>query len=432
MAAGVMNRIVKRLTKAVFSAGATEISDGQLLDHFLARQDEVAFEALVRRHGPMVLGVCRRILGNHHDAEEAFQATFYILVRKADSIVPREMVGNWLYGVAYRTAMKARTVLAKRRDKERPLNMLLHEITPAHGMDENLCRDLQEVLDYELHRLPDKYRVPVVLCDLEGKTRQDVARQLGWTEGTLSGRLARARELLTRRLARRGVAVSAGALVVALSPDAATAALPPTLLNSTVQTATLLATGQLAAAALPGSVAALTEGVIQAMWWTKVKIAAAVVLAAGILGTGIGFASHQAWADRQVTVVPQEQSQVVDDPALAPVQGDTAKEDDGDNNNKDDGQENNKDDKNKNNKDDGQKNNKDDKNKNDKDDGQKNNKNDGNKINKDDKNKNDKNDGDQKKKSGEQPTKGKKDSDRKDGSKKENKKKDKKDDDDDQ
>lgn len=421
MAAGVMNRIVKRLTKAVLSAQGGDIPDGQLLQYFLDRQDEVAFAALVRRHGPMVLGVCRRILGNSHDADDAFQAAFYVLVRKGDTIVPREMVGNWLYGVAYRTAMKARAVLAKRKYKERPVShMLLNEVPHAEGLDENLWRELQAQLDHELNRLPDKYRVPVVLCDLEGKTRHDVARQLGWTEGTLSGRLARARALLAERLGRRGVALSAATLAVALSGNAATAAMPPTLLNSTVQTATLMATGQLAAAALPGPVSVLMEGVLQAMWWTKLKTAAVILLAVGILGTGLGVASHQAWAYREVLVAPQDQSQVNDDPAVAATQADNAdKEDnqknkkkDGDKKDNEDGQKNNdeKDNKNKNDNN-NQKNNKDAKNKNDKDDGQKNSKDAKNKNDKDDKDKNNKNDGD-KKKAGDAPTKGKKGDDK--------------------
>src|SRR5438034_3130320 len=129
MACRQVDRLIRRMKVFAIQSGPEELSDGQLLDQYLAVRDEAAFEALLRRHGPMVLGVCRRILGNSHDADDAFQATFFILVRKADSIVPREMVGNWLYGVAYRTAMKARTVLAKRRDKERPVNqMLLNEV----------------------------------------------------------------------------------------------------------------------------------------------------------------------------------------------------------------------------------------------------------------------------------------------------------------
>ena len=156
-----------------------------------ASKDEAAFEALVRRHGPMVLGVCRRVLRNHHDAEDAFQATFLVLVRKAASIVPREMVANWLYGVAYRTALKARSMIARQRVRERQVTEMPE---PEAAEPDDCWRDLQPLLDQELSRLPDKYRVPIVLCDLEGKTGKEAARQLGWPEGTVASRLARGRD----------------------------------------------------------------------------------------------------------------------------------------------------------------------------------------------------------------------------------------------
>src|SRR5581483_10812755 len=136
--------------------------------------------ALVRRHAPMVWGVCRRILGNPHDAEDAFQATFLVLVRRASAIVPRDMVGNWLYGVAHQTALKAKATLAKRRTREKQVSALPEiEVEPQHFQQE-----LRAVLDQELSRLPDKYRVAIVLCDLEGKTRTEAARQLAVPPGT--------------------------------------------------------------------------------------------------------------------------------------------------------------------------------------------------------------------------------------------------------
>src|SRR5262249_12607774 len=150
------------------------LTDGQLLGRFIERRDEAAFAALVRRHGAMVWGVCRRVLGEHHDVEDAFQAAFLVLVRKAASIVPQEMVGNWLYGVAYQTALRARAARAKRRTRERQL-MQMPEPTAA---EPTLWRDLKPVLDQELSRLPAKYRVAIILCDLEGKTRREAARQL--------------------------------------------------------------------------------------------------------------------------------------------------------------------------------------------------------------------------------------------------------------
>ena len=180
------------------------MTDGQILECFITRRDEAAFEALVRRHGPMVLGVCRRILRNTHDAEDAFQATFLVLARKAPSIGQRELVGNWLYGAAYRAALEAKA--ARRRVRERQVSAMPEPEAAAEAQD---WVDLRPVLDQELSRLPDKYRVPVALCDLQGRTRRDVARQLGIPAGTLSGRLATARRVLASRLARVGVALSA-------------------------------------------------------------------------------------------------------------------------------------------------------------------------------------------------------------------------------
>src|SRR5439155_22313723 len=230
------------------------LTDGQLLDRYVRSREEAAFASLVRRHGPMVWGVCRRVLRGHQDVEDAFQATFLVLVRKAASVVPREMVGNWLYGVAYRTALGAKTACARRRAKER-------EMPRREALDEDIWSKLRPLLDHELSHLPDKYRLPIVLCDLEGKSRKDAARQLGWREGTLSGRLARARVLLARRLAARRLALSGGALASTLSSSTALAGVPAPLVMSTVKAAALLAAGSVTAAGVvPVKVAVLVHG----------------------------------------------------------------------------------------------------------------------------------------------------------------------------
>ena len=171
---------------------------------------------------PDGLGRLPPLLGNYHDAEDAFQATFLVLVRKAASIVPREMVGNWLYGVAHQTALKARATAAKRKGRERQVT----DMPEPAVAGQDLWPDLQPLLDQELSRLPDKYRAVIVLCDLEGKTRKEAARQLGVPEGTVASRLARARAMLAKRLARRGVTVSGGALAAVLSEKAASAGVP--------------------------------------------------------------------------------------------------------------------------------------------------------------------------------------------------------------
>jgi RNA polymerase sigma factor (sigma-70 family) len=243
----------------------------------LAAREEAAFEALVRRHGPMVLGVCRRVLRNNHDAEDAFQATFLVLMRKAGSLRSRELLANWLYGVAYRTAMKARTMNAKHRAKERQASEMPRCETAADGAHEELLAQL----DHELSHLPDKYRVPVVLCELEGRSRKEVAGMLGVPEGTLSWRLAHAKKMLAKRLSRHGQVISGVALAAVLAPSAASACLRA----STVKTV-------LSAGSVPAKVLALTEGVMKAMFLSKLKIticAATLMLAAGIGTTGLTY-----------------------------------------------------------------------------------------------------------------------------------------------
>src|SRR5262249_8620240 len=172
------------LRRAVRLRDGAGLTDGQLLEDYLSRRDEAALAVLVRRHGPMVWGVCRRVLYHYHDAEDAFQATFLVLLRKAASLASRELLANWLYGVAYHTALKARATAAKRGARERQVtDMPEPDVAPPDPW-----HDLQPLLDQALSRLPDKYRVPIVLCDLEGKTRKEAARQLGVPEGTVAGR----------------------------------------------------------------------------------------------------------------------------------------------------------------------------------------------------------------------------------------------------
>jgi HlyD family secretion protein len=192
-------RLLGRPTSAVSSAG--EPTDADLLGRFVGGRDHHAFADLVRRHGPMVFGVCRRILRDPHDAEEAFQVTFLVLVRKAGQIGRPERLANWLYGVAHRVSRKARVTAARRGAHERAASLAL--TTPVTvGPDQT---ELRAVLDEELVTLPEKYRAPLVLCYLEGLTNEEAARRLGWPPGSMSYRLARGRELLRRRLARRGL-----------------------------------------------------------------------------------------------------------------------------------------------------------------------------------------------------------------------------------
>jgi RNA polymerase sigma factor (sigma-70 family) len=275
--------VLPHLRRLVRSWTAGDLTDGQLLERFRSRRDPEAFAALVRRHGPMVLGVCRRVLNNAHDAEDAFQATFLVLVRKARSIAKQEAVGSWLYGVAYRVAHKARAEAARRCRHERRVATLAAR--PSEG--EEAGEGLRLFLDAEVSRLPEKYRQPIVLCYFEGRTYAEAARLLGWPAGTVAARLARARKVLRSRLARRGLALTSGAVATGWTEGAASASVLSLLVNATVQAALQLAAGR-GAAGVPTHVVALTEGVIQAMLLQKLKALAGVVLAVVLLCGGAG------------------------------------------------------------------------------------------------------------------------------------------------
>src|SRR5215469_9886075 len=228
MPGGELCAVLRYLHKAAALRRAGGLSDGALLERFTARGEEAAFEALLQRHGPMVLGVCRRVLGDVHEAEDAFQATFLVLVRSARSVGKAGSVGSWLHGVAHRTALKARAARAARRRHERRVAVMASK---ADGADVAWA-ELRQVLDEEVGRLPEACRGPFVLCYLEGKTYDEAARLLGCPKGTVSTRLTRARELLRARLTRRGLALSAGLLATALCQGAAPA-VPPALAAAT-------------------------------------------------------------------------------------------------------------------------------------------------------------------------------------------------------
>jgi RNA polymerase sigma factor (sigma-70 family) len=267
-----------------------ELTDGQLLECFVSRREPTALEALVRRHGSMVWGVCRRVLGNHHDAEDAFQATFLVLVRKAASIRSGTQVGNWLYGVALQTARKARATRAKRRLRETQVKDMPEPAVPA----KNAASDLQAVLDQELSRLPEKYRTVIVLCDLEGNTNKEAARQLRVPQGTVASRLARGRLMLAKRLARHGLRVSGSALAAVLAEEVASASAPSSVLISTIKAVTLVAAGQAEITGLVSTeVAALTKGVMKIMLLKQMKSVTAVLLTLAILCAGGGLRIHR-------------------------------------------------------------------------------------------------------------------------------------------
>jgi RNA polymerase sigma factor (sigma-70 family) len=296
-----VTRVVEHLRKTLLLRDGVGLSDGQLLDRYVETREEAAFEILVRRHGPMVWGVCRRIVGHTDDAEDAFQATFLVLVRKAASVVPRDAVGNWLYGVACHTALKARAVSVKLRAKEKQV-MVMPE--PA-AVQADHWEELQPLLDQELSRLPDKFRLPLVLCDLEGRSRKDVAAQLRIPEGTLSSRLATARKMLAKRLLGHGFSISGGMLAAVLAQNAS-ACVPAPLVSSTINAATLFAAGQ--AAMISVKIVTLSEGVLKAMFLMKLKTVMTVLLVLGMVAFGGILLYHDSAVGQQVKAEQKEQT----------------------------------------------------------------------------------------------------------------------------
>jgi RNA polymerase sigma factor (sigma-70 family) len=285
MATSPMSEAIQHFRRSVLLREGTGRTDGQLLDDYISRRDEAALAALVCRHGQMVWGVCRRVLRNYHDVEDAFQATFLVLVRRAASIASRELLANWLYGVAHQTALKARATALRRSARERQVA----EMPEPAAATAEIWHDLQPLLDEELSRLPDKYRAPLVLCDLEGITRKEAAVQLGCPEGTVAGRLARARTMLARRLTQRGVVLSGGVLAALLSQNAASAGVPASMVSSTIQAACCFGAAQAAAGVISIQVAALTEGVLKTMLLSKLKTVVAVLAVVTLLGGGTGL-----------------------------------------------------------------------------------------------------------------------------------------------
>jgi RNA polymerase sigma factor (sigma-70 family) len=283
---------VLRHIRALFDAGTVGgLTDGQLLEWFTSRGEsaELAFAALVERHGPMVLRICRAILRDPHDAHDAFQATFLVLVRRASSLWARDSLAPWLHQVACRTAYCARSAAARRRKHERDAAGRTRASVRYDGPD-----DLGEVLHEELARLPEPNRAAVVLCLVEGLTHEQAARRLGWPVGTVESRLARGRARLRARLTGRGLAPTVGAVAAALGASRVDAAVPPALARATVRAALRISVGQAAGAeVVSAAILALVEGVSRTMSMSMMKMAGAVVLAAGLAVTGAGVWASQ-------------------------------------------------------------------------------------------------------------------------------------------
>jgi RNA polymerase sigma factor (sigma-70 family) len=278
MTPGTLKLVLDHLRVLSDAEGMRELADCELLERFHNQRDEVAFAALVERHASLVWGVCRRVLHDPHQSEDAFQATFLVLVRRAGSIRRQDSVGSFLHGVAYRVSLKARTRAHATRAQER---RFVEMRRPDHAEDLAL-HELRAVLDEELSKLPEKYRTPVILCYLQGQSHDQAARQIGCPRTSLSSRLGRARALLHERLARRGLALSAGLLATTLAQSAAAEPVPAVVMLAVVRAAT--------SGAVSPIVAALAQGVLQNMTATKVTltVALALFLAASVATLGRG------------------------------------------------------------------------------------------------------------------------------------------------
>ncbi len=267
--------------------------DGALLARYRRERDQDAFGSLVRRHGPMVLGVCQRVLRDQHAADDAFQATFLVLAKRADAVRPPDRLAPWLYGVAYRTALKARGRAVRRTQVEQAYAAEASNRPPVS----NEASDLLPVIDEQLNALPEKYRDPLVLCGMQGLNKVEAAERLGLPEGTVSSRLARAREMLRDRLARRGVVVPVAALGVLLTADTLQAAVPPALVAAGAEVAC-------ASTFVPSTVLALSNEVLRSMVLLKLKTLCVVAMSVALTGGGFGMYVLQA-DEKKPQPVPQ-------------------------------------------------------------------------------------------------------------------------------
>jgi RNA polymerase sigma factor (sigma-70 family) len=299
MSRGSLNTFVHNLCEQLSASSQAGLPDAALLDRWIAQRDEAAFELLLRRHGSMVLGVCRRMLHQEQDIEDAFQATFLLLLRKAAGIRQRHALGPWLHKVAIRVALRARN--ARTRQPE----VVVEEVTAPLEKDELLWRDMRPVLDEEINGLPDRYRLPFVLCNLEGKTNQEAADALGCPVGTILSRLHWARGRLRTRLERRGVTIGVALLALLLEQRAAPAAIPAALIETSYRA--------VLSASSPTAVA-LAQGVMRSMFLTKLKWTTIVLAVCCVL-------SLSAWKfaeSAKAAPVPQQIPEKQEPPARPP------------------------------------------------------------------------------------------------------------------
>lgn len=286
---------LRKLRTLVVAQCPSQLSDDELVRQFLGERDETSFATLVRRHGPMVLGVCRNVLHHQQDAEDVFQATFLLLARKADTIRKQQSLSSWLHGVAYRLALKTRTQNTRRHDRETSAA----RSHPAVLGDDLTVRELRVILHEELNRLPEKYRTPLLLCYWEGKTRDEAAERLGMTGDALKKRLERARSLLGSRLTQRGLVPTVALFTWLISENGARAAVSHVLIHNTAQAAVAFAAGQGATVGVTTAAVTLAQGAIRTMFLTKCVTTMSIFLAVIGIGAALSFVGYQAFAGRQ-------------------------------------------------------------------------------------------------------------------------------------
>jgi RNA polymerase sigma factor (sigma-70 family) len=282
MAAATLGTFIQALSRAMAVEALSAGSDRELVEQFLAAHSEGAFSALVRRHGPMVYRVCWRLLQHAQDAEDAFQASFLVLAQKLRTLRKQASLASWLHGVAFRVALKTKAQAASRRRHEQQAPASRAELP-----DSLTWGELRSALDAELAKLPEKWRLPLVLCYLEGRTQDEAARQLGWSKNTLRRRLEEARDALGRRLRRRGVVLPAALSVLLLSDSVASAGPPSAVVAATVAAAARIAAGQAVAGAVPAKIAALVSGASA----THVKIKLGALLLSGLIAASVALSA---------------------------------------------------------------------------------------------------------------------------------------------
>jgi RNA polymerase sigma factor (sigma-70 family) len=312
MASAPLRSAILRLLRGLPPADGTD--DAALLERFVAWRDEAAFELLVYRHGPMVRGLCRRVLRHEQDAEDAFQAAFLTLARRAAKVRGGRSLAGWLYRVAFHAALKAKARTARRATADLPEDVC----RGADPADESLAREVRAVLDEEVLRLPERYRLPVVLCYLQGRSNREAAAELGCPRGTVDSRLSEARRRLRGRLVRRGLAPAAGIILERVLAQAADAGeLPGSVARPVVQAAVaFILNRSVTEGAVSASAAALAHEVLHTMYLTRLKWTAAIVLALGLFGSGAGVATYEAVAGGQA---PAKDAAKADPPAKPPA-----------------------------------------------------------------------------------------------------------------